>query len=67
MGIGNSWEPDELQVFKNMLLAMLFEAHAKANGAFSEHLRNAMLETVADPHDRAVLLELFTRTCGRIQ
>jgi hypothetical protein len=67
MWIGNSWEPDELQIFKNMLLAMLFEAHAKANNSFCRDLRKAILATVTDPHYRAVLLEFFPPTYGGIQ
>jgi len=65
--IGNSWGPDELQIFKTMLVAMLFEAHAKANSAFCVDLRKAVLATVADPHHRAVLSEFFQPTYGSIQ
>ena len=34
MGIGNSWEPDELQVFKNMLLAISLRLMPKRMARF---------------------------------
>lgn len=58
--IGKASEPDrQLDDLQKMLLGAAALHYAKADSAFREALREAILATVTDPQDKALFPEFF--------